>query len=55
MIVSDNRAILQHLAWKPLHADLDEIVAHAVAWERKLNRSSERTPAKSPLRVDRYG
>jgi UDP-glucose 4-epimerase len=35
-LVSDNRAILERLPWKPLHADLDEIVAHAVAWEHKL-------------------
>jgi UDP-glucose 4-epimerase len=22
--------------WKPQHADLDQIVTHALAWERKL-------------------
>ncbi|MBA4046827.1 MAG: UDP-glucose 4-epimerase GalE, partial [Erythrobacter sp.] len=24
------------LGWEPKHADLDTIIAHALAWERKL-------------------
>ena len=39
-LISDNKAILATLPWKPAHADLNEIVTHALAWERKL---SERT------------
>ncbi len=35
-LVSDNRLIKQTLPWQPKYADLDVIVAHALAWERKL-------------------
>jgi UDP-glucose 4-epimerase len=35
-LISDNRAILGRFAWQPRHADLDQIVTHALAWERKL-------------------
>lgn len=35
-LISDNGRILATLPWKPAHADLETIVAHAVAWERKL-------------------
>ena len=35
-LISDNRAIMDRFPWQPKHADLDEIVAHALAWERKL-------------------
>ena len=35
-LISDNRAILERFPWKPEHADLDRIVSHALAWERKL-------------------
>lgn len=35
-LISDNRAIMARFPWKPEHADLDRIVSHAVAWERKL-------------------
>jgi UDP-glucose 4-epimerase len=35
-LVSDNRAILKMLDWQPKRADLDVIVADALAWERKL-------------------
>lgn len=36
-LISDNGAILETLPWQPRHADLDQIVAHALAWERKLS------------------
>lgn len=36
-LVSDNRAILARFPWKPQYADLDTIVTHALAWERKLS------------------
>jgi UDP-glucose 4-epimerase len=35
-LVSDNRAILAALPWRPQHDDLDRIVTDALAWERKL-------------------
>lgn len=35
-LVSDNRAILETLPWRPQHDDLDGIVRDALAWERKL-------------------
>lgn len=36
-LISDNSRIRQTLPWVPQHADLDIIVAHALAWERKLS------------------
>jgi UDP-glucose 4-epimerase len=35
-LISDNRAILAKFSWQPRYDDLDTIVAHALAWERKL-------------------
>lgn len=35
-LVSDNRRILETLDWTPRFADLDTIVEHALAWERRL-------------------
>ncbi|MDQ4419378.1 UDP-glucose 4-epimerase GalE [Sphingobium sp. DEHP117] len=35
-LVSDNRAILATFPWNPRFADLDTIIGHALAWERKL-------------------
>jgi UDP-glucose 4-epimerase len=35
-LVSDNRAILSVLPWRPRHDDLDGIVRDALAWERAL-------------------
>lgn len=35
-LVADNRAILGRLDWRPQLDDLDTIVAHALAWERRL-------------------
>ena len=36
-LISNNSAIMNRLPWQPKHADLDEIVSHALAWERKLD------------------
>jgi len=36
-LVSDNRLIKATLPWQPRFADLDTIVAHALAWERRLS------------------
>jgi UDP-glucose 4-epimerase len=35
-LVADNARILATLPWRPRLDDLDTIVAHALAWERKL-------------------
>jgi len=35
-LVADNSLIRATLPWVPAYADLDTIVAHALAWERKL-------------------
>jgi UDP-glucose 4-epimerase len=35
-LVADNGRILATLPWRPRLDDLDTIVAHALAWERKL-------------------
>ena len=35
-LVADNSRILATLPWRPARADLDSIVADALAWERKL-------------------
>lgn len=35
-LISDNRLIKATLPWQPKHADLDQIITHAMAWERKL-------------------
>jgi UDP-glucose 4-epimerase len=35
-LISDSRHLRAVLGWEPAHADLDTIIAHALAWERKL-------------------
>ena len=35
-LISDNRLIKATLPWVPRYADLDTIVGHALAWERRL-------------------
>ena len=37
-LISDNARIMATLPWKPRHADLDTIIGHALAWERKLGQ-----------------
>ncbi len=36
-LISDPSRIRATLPWQPQHADLDTIIAHALAWERKLS------------------
>ena len=36
-LISDNRAIMAEFPWQPRYADLEQIVTHALAWERKLS------------------
>ena len=40
-LISDNRRIKATLPWEPKYADLDTIVQHALAWERKLGEIRE--------------
>jgi UDP-glucose 4-epimerase len=35
-LIADNGAIRAAFGWAPRYADLDTIVAHALAWERAL-------------------
>ncbi len=35
-LIADSRTLRETLGWEPVHADLDTIIAHALAWERKL-------------------
>jgi len=35
-LISDNGLIRETLPWQPRYADLDTIIGHAMAWERKL-------------------
>jgi len=35
-LISDPTRIRETLPWQPQHADLDTIIGHALAWERKL-------------------
>ncbi|MFN3620439.1 UDP-glucose 4-epimerase GalE [Sphingorhabdus sp.] len=35
-LISDNSAIKERLGWEPRYDDLDQIVQHALAWERRL-------------------
>jgi UDP-glucose 4-epimerase len=36
-LVAGNKRLLETLDWRPAHADIDRIVADALAWERKLS------------------
>jgi len=42
-LIADNRQILSRLPWRPAYDDLDTIVAHALAWERGLNKRFAKT------------
>lgn len=39
-LVADNRRILETFRWQPRYGNLDTIVTHALAWERKLSELS---------------
>ena len=41
-LISNPARLKQTLGWEPRHADLDTIIAHALAWERKLADLRER-------------
>jgi UDP-glucose 4-epimerase len=43
-LVADNRRITETFSWQPRYGNLDTIVTHALAWERKL---AEKTSAQA--------
>ena len=51
-LISDNARIKAVLPWVPQYADLDTIVAHAVAWERKLGERIAREIYRDPDYID---
>ena len=38
-LVANNARLLETLDWRPIYADIDTIVGHALAWERSLSAS----------------
>jgi UDP-glucose 4-epimerase len=40
-LIAANARIRKMLDWRPMYADLETIVAHALAWERKLAKTRE--------------
>ncbi|MEO6361014.1 MAG: UDP-glucose 4-epimerase GalE [Sphingomicrobium sp.] len=40
LLVSSNTALVETLDWTPRFADIDTIVSHALAWERKLQHGN---------------
>jgi UDP-glucose 4-epimerase len=44
-LVADVARIRSTLDWRPQFEDLDTIVAHALAWERRLPGRRESAPA----------
>ncbi len=51
-LIADSRRLQQTLGWVPAHADLDTIIAHALAWERKL---ADLRASSSQTRIDARG
>ncbi len=43
-LIADNSRLLETLPWKPRFADIDNIVGHALEWERHLARSERQAP-----------
>ncbi len=37
LLISDNAEIMRRFGWQPKHDDLDQIVAHALQWERVVD------------------
>lgn len=44
-LISDNSRIKATLPWTPRYADLDVIIGHALAWERRLTELRDTAPA----------
>jgi len=44
-LISDNSRIKATLPWTPRYADLDVIIGHALAWERRLTELRDAAPA----------
>ncbi len=43
-IVADSNRMMKRLNWQPQYDDLDKIITHALAWERKLARQEVTAP-----------
>ncbi|GGD59030.1 UDP-glucose 4-epimerase GalE [Erythrobacter arachoides] len=54
-LVSDPARIKATLPWQPAHADLDRIVEHALAWERKLDALRAQGDTHGDTQGDRGG
>lgn len=52
-LVSDPSLIRATLAWEPKYADLEQIVFHALQWERMLDEVHRETSDAAPLRKAR--
>lgn len=46
-LISDPKRLKAHVPWRPQNADLDRIIGHALAWERKLAGIRQHEPAKA--------
>ena len=46
-LISDPALLKATLPWRPQHAELDEIVAHALAWERQLGDKLDLAPPRA--------
>lgn len=44
-LISDSSRLRSLLAWEPRHAELETIIGHALAWERKLEQIRSAVPA----------
>jgi UDP-glucose 4-epimerase len=44
-LVADSSRARKELGWRPRYADLDAIIAHAWAWERKMASRTVNVPA----------
>jgi len=49
-VVADPAKIKARLGWTPRHDSLDEIVRHALAWERRLDAEADSAPEHRPAR-----
>jgi UDP-glucose 4-epimerase len=46
-LISDPARLMAHVRWQPKYADLDVIIVHALAWERRLTEIRQGESAKA--------
>ena len=51
-IVADASRMMKRLDWRPRYTNLDTIVEHALAWEKKLGERSDEKPHAPPIAPD---